>query len=235
MKKFIFLSLLLLFATNLFAQDIIITKEDTRIEAKILTVYNAVISYKLFNDPDGATYYISKNNIKTITYQNGREEHFGAGNKVAAEQISHENEPQIINETPEKIRQNVIKANLGSTLLGAFMGVFELDLQYSRYVSKKVAIPIEIEIAGAQNVVGFSVLTGIEAVPLTHRQKSGLMLDALAGIMVLDGVAFIMHADIGYQLISKGGFVFNAAIGPGYDSYTNKAGIHFILSFGFAF
>jgi hypothetical protein len=235
MKKMVFLSLVLLLSTNLFAQDIIITKEDTLIEAKILKEYNAVISYALFSDPDGAIYYISKSKIKTIKYQDGKEERFGGGNNVSAEKISYDNKPPINNEVPEKVRQNVIKVNLGSTFLGALMGVFELDLQYSRYLSKKVAIPIEVEIAAAQNVVGFSLLTGIEAVPLTHRQKSGLMLDALAGIMVIDRVAFIMHADIGYQLISKGGFAFNAAIGPGYDSYTNKVGLHFILSFGFAF
>ena len=236
MKKLILLSILLFYSAHLFAQDIIITKEDVRIEATILKEYNSVISYTLFDDPDNTTYYISKANIKTITYHDGQELSFGnINNRVATERILSGNESQKIKETPEKGRNNILKVNLGSTILGAFMSVFELDLQYSRYLSNKVAIPIEIEIAGAQNVVGFSILTGFETIPITHAPKSGLLIDALAGIMIIDRVAFIVHADIGYQFVAKSGFTLNVAIGPGYDSYTNKLGIHYILALGFAF
>jgi hypothetical protein len=71
MKKSILLFLLFSFSMSLIAQDIIITKEDERIEARILQEYNAVIQYELYNDPGGTAYFLSKNKIKTITYKNG--------------------------------------------------------------------------------------------------------------------------------------------------------------------
>jgi len=77
MKKLILLFLFLCFSSYLFSQDIIITEKNERIEAKIITVYEAVVKYALFNDPDGPTKLILKSKIKSITYANGEVENLG--------------------------------------------------------------------------------------------------------------------------------------------------------------
>jgi len=62
------------------------------------------------------------------------------------------------------------------------------------------------------------------------------LINVLGGIGVIDRyVVFNAHADLGYQLVTKGGFVFNIAMGPRYDILFNKVKFHFILSFGGAF
>jgi len=238
MKKLLLIALSLCFSTCLFAQDIMITNDDKVLEVKVIQAYDAVIKYALFSEPEGQTYLILKSKIKSITYESGEVEYFQSANNTSAvvNATSSDNKPSVPAET-EKIRKNMIKANLFSTALGALVGVFELDLQYSRYLSPKVAIPVQVEICAMRDVgMWFTLLSGLEVVPFTHRQKSGLLINALGGIIAVGGyVGFYGHADIGYQLVSKGGFVFNAALGPGYDSINKKPGFHFILSFGGAF
>jgi len=67
MKKFTLVFLFLCFSTSLLAQDIILTKENERIEAKVLMEYEAVVQYKLFNALTDSIYFISKAKISTIT------------------------------------------------------------------------------------------------------------------------------------------------------------------------
>jgi len=179
MKKFPFLLLLVCFSTNLFAQDIIVTKENV-------------------------------------------------------------NENEIVRTNNEKIFKNVIRFKPLVTILGVFMGGFELELQYARYLTKGVAIPVDVAIASYSGILGFALMTGIEGVPLQHRQKSGLFLNALGGFMVLNdppyqAIGFVVNPNVGYQLMTKKGFVLNAAIGPEYNSLTKKFRAKITLDFGFAF
>jgi hypothetical protein len=237
MKKIIFLFLFVCSSTHLFSQDIIITKDDQIIKAKIVQVYDAVIKYSLFEEPDSETFLILKSKIISLTYEDGQVVSFEEFNKNSAQaKVDGKNIPGIA-ANQEKIRKNVIKVNLFSTGLAVIKGGFELDIQYSRYLTPNFAIPIQVEIFGASGAgVGFSVLTGLEVIPFTHRQKSGLLIDALVGVITFDQlVGFVAHGDIGYQVVSSGGFVFSSAIGPWYDTFTNKIGLHFILSLGFAF
>jgi len=138
---------------------------------------------------------------------------------------------------PEKIFHNVLRFKPMATIIAAgLFGYFELGLHYARYLTPKVAIPVEFDIFGRTGVgVGFTLLTGIEAVPLTHRQKSGLYLNGLLGMGIFEGAYFIANPNIGYQLVSKKGFVFNANIGPMYSSSINKVTFRWTLDFGFAF
>jgi len=54
-----------------FAQDIIVTKDSKRIDAKVTEVNVDDIKYKRFDHLDGPTYTLPKNEIVTIVYQNG--------------------------------------------------------------------------------------------------------------------------------------------------------------------
>ena len=76
MKQIIFIVLLWMSCTFIFAQDIIVTKQSEKIEAKITDVEQDFIKYKKFNYQEGPTYTIKKSEIVSIIYQNGDVETF---------------------------------------------------------------------------------------------------------------------------------------------------------------
>ena len=74
--KILTVSCLIFFACSCFAQDIIVTKDAKRIDAKVTEVNVDNIRYKRFDNPDGPLYTVSKKNIASIIYQNGQVEAF---------------------------------------------------------------------------------------------------------------------------------------------------------------
>jgi len=226
MKKLTLTFLFLSLSTSLLAQDIIITKDNKRIEARILREDNTVILYSLFNASADTTYLFSKKNISSITYENGKVVSF-----------------------KDKEFKNVIRLKPFATVQSAFLEIVEIDLQYVRYVGHKVGIPLEFDFFSGLNDMGmgFALLTGFEYVPLTHRQKSGLFLQGLAGIIYCSstamgsseikeqGAELILNANVGYQLVTRQGFVFNIAVGPIYNTLTNKVAARISIDFGVAF
>lgn len=62
----------LLISVSAFAQDIIITKDAKKIEAKILEVSKSEIKYKDFDNLEGPTFILEVEEINSITYQNGK-------------------------------------------------------------------------------------------------------------------------------------------------------------------
>jgi len=235
MKKFAIFLLFFCFSTCLFSQDIIITQANDSIRARVLSVYDAVVLYTLFDDPENISHVISISDINKINYHNGEVDTFSdvISNSVEAN-LLNEHLPKVAT-SQENIFQNVFRFKPLVTIVGAILGMFELEVQYARYISPGLAIPIDVDVFAGGGLFGFAVLTGLEGVPLKHRQKSGLFLNALAGIMVLDKVGFVTNAAAGYQLMTKKGFVFNAAIGPEYNTLTHKVRVRFTLDFGFAF
>ena len=71
MKKVLTLMVALLTAFNLFAADIIVTRDARRIEAKILEVSSSEIKYKEADNLDGPTFVLTSAEINTIIYNNG--------------------------------------------------------------------------------------------------------------------------------------------------------------------
>ena len=248
-KKVIFLSIFLGFSTFLFSQDVIVTQKDERIEAKIITEYDAVIKYVLYSDPDGQTQLILKSKIKTITYENGKVECFDVPpvSKSANSNTIVDEKGKVVSN--EKIRKNMIRINPLVPILGAWFGIFDIEFQYARYLTRKVAIALDVEIGAMSGVGTIGILMiGIEAVPATHRQKSGLLLCAFVGPYISafdvdannkiwhnEGVWLATKAGIGYQLVSKSGFTFNTSIGPRYNTFEQKVAFNFDLNLGFAF
>jgi uncharacterized membrane protein YeaQ/YmgE (transglycosylase-associated protein family) len=87
--------------------------------------------------------------------------------------------------------------------------------------------------------IALAVMAGFEAIPVAHRQKSGLFLNILAGVvmaatgrMQFGGCA---ASHVGYQLITKRGFVFTPAIGIQYEGINRKIAPHLMLDVGVAF
>jgi hypothetical protein len=73
MKRKVFLSVCLLVICwgVCHAQDVIITRDAKKINAKVTEVNPGDIKYKKFDNPDGPTYTLPKNQIASILYQNG--------------------------------------------------------------------------------------------------------------------------------------------------------------------
>jgi hypothetical protein len=58
-------------ATTIYAQDIIVTKKGTKIEAKISEIGLETVKYKEFSYQDGPDYVMKKSEIASILYSNG--------------------------------------------------------------------------------------------------------------------------------------------------------------------
>lgn len=76
MKNVIFISIIMFFISNLYAQDIIIKKDGSEIKSKITEVTLNEIKYKRFDNIDGPIYTIVKTDIFKINYKNGTSEVF---------------------------------------------------------------------------------------------------------------------------------------------------------------
>ena len=74
MKKVLFL--ILFAATNVCAQDVIVKKDGSVIQSKVVEITSDVIKYKKFTNLDGPTYSVSVSEIMSINYENGETEKF---------------------------------------------------------------------------------------------------------------------------------------------------------------
>lgn len=74
MKKFALLMFGLATFASSFAQDVIITRDAKKYNAKVTEVGVFVVKYKLASETDGPTYVLPKSKIAAITYQSGRVE-----------------------------------------------------------------------------------------------------------------------------------------------------------------
>lgn len=61
---------------SLYAQDVIVMKDGSKLEAKIIAVETESIRYKKHNNPEGPDYVLSKSEVSAIKYANGSEDKF---------------------------------------------------------------------------------------------------------------------------------------------------------------
>lgn len=76
MKRILFTLLMLAAAWSAGAQDRIVKRDSSAIEAKVLEVTTGEVRYKRFSNPDGPTYVLPKGDILHISYANGETETF---------------------------------------------------------------------------------------------------------------------------------------------------------------
>ena len=75
-KAFLLIILMSASVYGLFAQDVIVLRDATEIEAKVMTVGIDEISYKKWNFQDGPTYQLPKKDVFFIKYENGDKDVF---------------------------------------------------------------------------------------------------------------------------------------------------------------
>ncbi len=73
-NQILFITLSLLYSTTLFCQDLLIKKDSSRIEVKLLEINPMTLKYKLYSNLNGPDYIIDKKEVAFIIYQNGIKE-----------------------------------------------------------------------------------------------------------------------------------------------------------------
>lgn len=98
MKRILlFAAFTLLSCVMAMAQDVITKKNGEDIKAKVLEVGTSEVRYKLFEEPNGATYSLKKNDILLITYESGRKEVY---NERAGSDLYYTNKTPVDNVSP---------------------------------------------------------------------------------------------------------------------------------------
>lgn len=103
MKKILFVVMLALLSLNVFAQDLIVKKDGSIIQAKVEEIGTSEVSYKKWTNQDGPTYSISKNDILSITYQDGSQDKFQT---VATSNVAMTSSSATPNETSSAVNRS---------------------------------------------------------------------------------------------------------------------------------
>ena len=85
--SFPYLFLFLFLTTKLFCQDVLVKKDSSKIEVKVLEVRTNELKYKLFTYLDGPDIIISKKEVAYVIYANGVKEIFNISNTTEIEQV----------------------------------------------------------------------------------------------------------------------------------------------------
>ncbi len=76
MKKFILFVIFLIGIQSINAQDVIVLRDASEIESKVLEIDETNVRYKKWDNPDGPTYIVQRDKILFVRYENGTKEVF---------------------------------------------------------------------------------------------------------------------------------------------------------------
>lgn len=120
MKHFLFIFAFALFAVqSLMAQDIIVTRQAERIDAKIMEVSETEIKYRRTSNPEGPIFVLGVDKIASIVYANGEVQVF------EKEQPQTEVEQPKMMVTDRKIEEGVVLFRQGRTIVEHKIGIYE--------------------------------------------------------------------------------------------------------------
>ena len=108
MKKIILSLLVILFTTQLFAQDKIYKLKGPVINAKVIEIGTDEIKYKLFDNPDGPIYVVDKSTLNRIEFADGRVEKY---------KLSYKDPENYEGQLTKAIKINFLAPLLGYTQL----------------------------------------------------------------------------------------------------------------------
>lgn len=136
-----------------FAQDIIVKKDGTTIQAKVIKVTKFDVEYKKFDNQNGPTYTISTKDLQCINYENGTKDTFVSPNynpniatNETATQYSNDKELYDIYKnlhkkvvTPEMMykkgkRMKIAGYTIGGTLIAAGIATVIAGLVQDKYI-----------------------------------------------------------------------------------------------------
>ena len=77
MKKLLLFLLLIVSASNIQAQDVIVKKDGSTIVCRVVEINSSEIVYKKWTDLNGSNYVMNRADASAINYQNGKRENLG--------------------------------------------------------------------------------------------------------------------------------------------------------------
>lgn len=103
LQKVIFGAIAMILSTSVWAQDIIVTIDARKIEAKISEVSKSEVRYKEFDNLNGPTFVIETREISSIIYSNGKVVVYNqtSESNQPTESVSPANEPVVDESTAE--------------------------------------------------------------------------------------------------------------------------------------
>ena len=124
-KKLIILTTLLLSGVYVFSQDIIVSKDSKRIDAKVLEVNINDIKYRDWDNQDGPIYTILKSNIASIIYQNGKVETFSNAQQPTSPEKQLPNAPggmtlTMFQSMGDRAQHNYFAQHVGGNMFKTF-------------------------------------------------------------------------------------------------------------------
>ena len=127
-KKLIALAALCIAGSYASAQDLIVKKDGSVIQAKVTKIGTSEVEYKKWSNQNGPQYSIAVADILAINYQNGEKEMFenvGAGSSQAAKSEA-DGQQSIVQVKPEDLSPEAKAAN--DALIAKYNAPVELDI-----------------------------------------------------------------------------------------------------------
>lgn len=103
MMKFLLSVICLTLVANVFSQDIIYTSDNDSILCEISEIGTKEVKYKKFNNLNGPTYLIDKNEVGKIVFKNGEEEFFDFQKEYVFEENPELNQYKYLGKLSKKI------------------------------------------------------------------------------------------------------------------------------------
>ena len=147
-------------------------------------------------------------------------------------------------EEQENIRKGTVRFNPADLFVNLHNALPGMYVTWTPYILPNLGVPAEIDVNVGWGVlpgVQVSFLSGVEYIlPIrpTSKEKNGLFLDAKIGLSLFihEGTkaSFVTKANVGYQFVTKKGFVYTPAAGAVYNGRTGL-GLNIMLDIGFAY
>ena len=171
MKRTLILSFAVLTTILSFAQDIIVTTDAKKIEAKILEVSKTEIKYKELDNLNGPTFVLGTDEISSIIYSNGKVVLYGA--KEAESSPQKETPATAQKPSNENAGENIatIKLRSGSIITGELVEMKNEYVAYLENGTRKTIPASQIESVSLPNgqVKQYEVVTSISERPSTSQ------------------------------------------------------------------
>lgn len=185
--KYVVVSLALSVSGHVVAQDIIVTHESGRIDAKIVEVSDNEVKYKKSNSPDGPTFVLETAKIASVIYANGEVQTF---EKTKKNRILQSGESQRV------WYYKGIELNLTPTLAVANGGTgFSFGIGLGRRFSEKFYGGLSIRI---QDFGSPTDNMGLYFVGRPYHPLNSVPFDVVADIMFGYENVCVMRGDIEY-------------------------------------
>jgi hypothetical protein len=143
----------------------------------------------------------------------------------------------------ENTWKGTVRFNPADMLINLHNALPGMYVTWTPYILPNLGTPMEIDVNFGWGVlpgVEVSLLSGVEYIPigLAGKDYNGLFLDAKIGLSLFfnegANAAFIAKSNIGYQFITKKGFVATPAFGVIYNGRSGF-GLNLVFDLGFAY